>query len=188
MGSKLEDFNEVKNMRTARGFRQLIVALSCVGLLGGQAARAAHPLGVPMRDVALQAGGVLQGQVLDEQGAALPHTRVALTKQGEAVALTQTDAEGRFAVHGVAAGIYELQTAQSAAACRLWAPNTAPPAAQPSVLLISDDSVVRGQFGPGMGWGSGGGLMGWLTNPWVLAGIVAAAIAIPIAVSDDDAS
>lgn len=41
----------------------------------------------------------------------------------------------------------------------------------------------------GGGW-SPGGTLGFLSNPWVLAGIVAAAIAIPLAVSadDDDAS
>ena len=39
------------------------------------------------------------------------------------------------------------------------------------------------------GFGRGGSL-GWLTNPWALAGIVATAIAIPLATHDhdDDAS
>ena len=35
------------------------------------------------------------------------------------------------------------------------------------------------------GFGRGGSL-GWLANPWVLAGIVATAIAIPLASHDDD--
>jgi hypothetical protein len=31
-------------------------------------------------------------------------------------------------------------------------------------------------------------VIGFLSSPWVLAGIVAAAIAIPLALDDDDAS
>jgi len=41
-----------------------------------------------------------------------------------------------------------------------------------------------------VGGGGGGSYLPWLANPWVLAGIVAAAIAIPLAIAgdDDDAS
>jgi hypothetical protein len=47
--------------------------------------------------------------------------------------------------------------------------------------VLPNTNVVRGQFG-------GGGMLGWLANPWVLAAVVAAAIAIPLALDDDDAS
>ena len=58
-------------------------------------------------------------------------------------------------------------------------PNTAPPAAQSAALLVSGSDVVRGQ---------NGGLVYWLTNPWVLAGLIAAAIAIPIALNNHGSS
>jgi hypothetical protein len=41
-------------------------------------------------------------------------------------------------------------------------------------LLVTGDQIVRGQ----------GGLRYWLTNPWVLSIAVAAAIAVPIALSN----
>jgi hypothetical protein len=65
---------------------------------------------------------------------------------------------------------------------RLWAEQTAPPAANDGVLVVHGDDAVRGNScNP-----CGGGLLGVLANPWVLAAIVAAAIAIPLALDDDD--
>jgi hypothetical protein len=84
-------------------------------------------------------------------------------------------------------GVYELQTLASSDVCRVWAPRTAPPSAQDGVLLVTDDELARGQRGC---FGEGGALS-WLSNPWVLGGIVVAAIAIPLGVAaadDDDAS
>jgi hypothetical protein len=101
--------------------------------------------------------------------------------QGRAVASTQTGVDGRFAIAGVKAGVYEVATSQGVTVCRLWAPRTAPPAAQSDALVVHGGSVVRGAQG-------GGGVIGFLSNPWVLGGIVAAAIAIPLALDDDDAS
>jgi hypothetical protein len=51
-------------------------------------------------------------------------------------------------------------------------------------MIAPNQTVVRGQ----MGLGNGGSALSWLANPWVLAGVVAAAIAIPLALDDDDAS
>ncbi len=45
-----------------------------------------------------------------------------------------------------------------------------------------------GGCGGGLFGGGGGGLLGLLSNPWVIGAGVAAAIAIPLALDDDDAS
>ena len=45
--------------------------------------------------------------------------------------------------------------------------------------MVKGQNVVRGANAP---------ILAFLANPWVLAGIVAAAIAIPLALDDDDAS
>ncbi len=86
-------------------------------------------------------------------------------------------------MNNLSGGVCEFQTETNRDVYRLWAPRTAPPAAQQRVLLVSDSKVVLGQ-------NCGGNALGWLANPWVLGGLVAAAIAIPLAVanSDDDAS
>lgn len=55
---------------------------------------------------------------------------------------------------------------------RLWAANTAPAAARDSALLVVGDEQVLGQ----------GGMKYWLANPWVVAGIVAVAVAVPVAI------
>lgn len=144
----------------------------------------ATPMGsaaATVHDVALQAGGVLSGQVLDSQGAPAALTRVVLAQNMQATATTQTDAQGRFEFAGLKSGVYQVATEKGGAVYRLWSAGTAPPAAQAQALVVNGDTVVRGALGQG-------GLINFLSNPWVLGGIVAAAIAIPLALDDDDAS
>lgn len=166
-------------MKLVRSLRKFSVTLACVGLLAGQMAQAASPV---IRDVALQPGGILTGQVLNEQAVARAQSKIAVVHKGKPVTVTETDQAGRFVLTGLKPGVYELHLAEGGGAYRVWAPNTAPPAAEQGVLLVEDSRVVRG-----IHHHDGGGHFGWLKNPWVLAGIVALAIAIPLAV-DDDAS
>lgn len=138
-----------------------------------------------VRDVALRDGGRLTGQVLDVAGAPVADTAVAVVDRGRVLASTQTGADGRFAISGVRAGVYEVATCSGVTVCRLWAPQTAPPAAQADAMVIHGDTVVRGEAAcrpcaPAGGIGQGG-VIRFLSNPWVLGGIVAAAIAIPLA-------
>jgi hypothetical protein len=165
-------------MKLAQSLKTFTVMLACAGLLAGQTVQAAKPL---IRDVALQPGGVLNGQVLDEQAVAQSHAKIAVVYRGEPLTVTETDQDGRFLLTGLEPGIYELHLAQGGGAYRVWAPRTAPPAAEQSVLLVQDSRVVRGMH-------NGHEAFGWLANPWVLAGIVALAIALPLALSDNDAS
>ncbi len=142
----------------------------------GQVARAATPetaRPAAARDVALQASGLLQGQVLDVQGRPQAGVQVSVTKQGLPATFATTDGDGRFAVLGLSAGLYEVRTPQGGGIYRAWAPHTAPPSAQDGVLVISGEEVVRGGQG-----------LGFLANPWVMGAVVAAAIAIPLAMDD----
>lgn len=145
-----------------------------------QATGTASPATAPIRDVALQAGGVLRGQVLDAQGqpaAKVAVRAVGLGHRAEQSVTGQTDAQGNFELAGLNGGVYRLETTQGARLCRVWAPNTAPPVADASVLLVHSGGVIRENLGS----------IGWLG--WTLIGIgVAAAIAIPLALDDDDAS
>jgi hypothetical protein len=142
-------------------------------------------------DVALEAGGLMVGQVVDAQGAPRAGAPVVIQQKGVEVARTVADGQGRFAFSGVRGGVYHLVTSNGQAMYRCWAEGTAPPVAQQGALLVAGD-VVRGQCGScgtdPCACGGGGGLFGggWLSNPWVLAAIVATAIAVPIAVSDND--
>ncbi len=141
-----------------------------------------------VRDVALRDGGRLTGQVLDTDGAPLANTTVAVAAQGHVIASSLTDAGGYFAIPELRAGVYEVATSQSVTVCRLWAPGTAPPAAQADALVIHTDTVMRGGDGACEAspyCASRPGVIRVLSNPWVLGGIVAAAIAIPLALKDD---
>jgi len=130
-------------------------------------------------DVALQQGGTFQGQVLDSQGLPLANTKVSLVQNEVEVASTVTDADGRFSASGLRGGIFVVIAGQGAGVYRLWAANTAPPTAQASALVVSNGEIVRGEDGS---------IVYWLTNPWVLAAIVATAIALPIALSNHGSS
>lgn len=140
--------------------------------------RPTTPATTTVRDVALQAGGVLEGQVLDTQGQPVANAAVravGLGTRAEQVRTAQADAAGRFQIAGLSGGVYRLETAQGLVICRLWAPNTSPPAAESSVLLVHGGETVRGNLSS----------IGWLG--WTLIGLgVAAAIAIPLALHDDD--
>jgi hypothetical protein len=93
----------------------------------------------------------------------------------------RTTPDGRFAVGDLQAGTYRLETSEGVCICRLWTSAAAPPAAAPSLLIVNDASVTRGQR-PIRDL--------FHADPVLMATVVAAAIAIPIAVhkSRDDSS
>ena len=162
-------------MKSLRSIRSALVALAAVGMLTPHTVLAA-PVGAPeIADVQLRDGGVLVGQFVDAQGAPVQGMPVSLRQNDREVANTLTDASGYYTVSNLQGGIYQVASPNGSAAYRLWSPGTAPPAAQQGALLVVGDEVVRGQYG----------MWGFLTNPWVVAGLIAAAIAIPIAVSNN---
>ena len=195
-------------------FQALAVALSCVGMLMAPVATAATaPVAVRAdvqapRDVALHQGGKLVGQMLDAQGAAIAGATVSVKTAGKEVARAQTDLAGKFQVAGLQGGVHQVATAGQQDTYRLWAPQTAPPAAQQGLMLVTSTDVVRGQgCGTGVGCGSacgsgvggrggraygagggrGNGIGNWIANhPIATAGLVGAAIALPLALADDD--
>jgi len=145
-----------------------------------QRAQAGSSTGPVVRDIELQPGGVMQGQVVNAQGAPCANAPVRLVKQGvgaEAITACKTDADGRFEAPGLTGGVYRVETTAGTMVCRAWAPNTAPPSAIPAALVVEGDQAVRGN------------LSGIQPLGWALIGIgIAAAIAIPLALDDDDAS
>jgi hypothetical protein len=140
---------------------------------------AASPI-APANDVALRSGGLLVGQVVDPQGAAKAGALVSIRQGEHEVVRTTTDTNGVFAAQGLRGGEYQLVTEEGSCECRFWAADTAPPNARPAALVVAGNDVVRGQYGAG-------GMIGWMkAHPYITAGTVAAAIAIPLAFIDDD--
>lgn len=157
--------------------------LALVGMLMPTAAWSAEapralPTGV---DVALADGGLFVGQVVDAQGVRLAKADVSIRYQGKEVVKTTTDANGVFAAKGLRGGQYDVVTADHTAPMRLWAADTAPPSARTAALIVTGNNVVNGQ--------STGGVLSWMqAHPLIVAGVVVAAVATPIAIaaSDDD--
>jgi hypothetical protein len=185
----------------------IAVALSSVGMLISPAAHGAITPAVKgqgvqaPRDITLHEGGVLMGQMLDPQGAAIAGAPVSVQTAGKEVARAVTDQSGKFKIAGLQGGVHQVATVGQQDDYRLWAPQTAPPSAQQGLMLVSSNDLVRGQgcgsavgcgsscgCGTGVFGGGGGGRIGnWVANhPLLTAGVIGAAIAIPLAVSDDD--
>jgi hypothetical protein len=138
-------------------------------------------------DLDLSPGGLLAGQVLDANARPAAGTKVVIRSAGQSVAITRTDANGTFAVTGLRGGLHQIATSQGTENFRLWSPGTAPPNAE-RLVRITPGQVVRGQFG------GGHGIMrepfphakAIATNPLVIGGLIAAAVAIPIALNNAD--
>ncbi|HUT91482.1 MAG TPA: carboxypeptidase-like regulatory domain-containing protein [Thermoguttaceae bacterium] len=175
-------------MRVSSILRSGVVAIACLGLLLPQAAFAAQqqaqaPKGHPpisILDVALGPQGTLYGAVVDPQGAPVAATPVALLCGKGVVGVAKTDPQGRFAFSNLRRGVYGVGAAGVVRACRVWAPRTAPPAANQGVLIVSDGQLVRGR-GPMRD--SQGRVYQWMSENYLLTWCaIAATIAVPVAV------
>jgi predicted alpha/beta hydrolase len=138
------------------------------------------PLKPVIVDVALREHGTMLGQVVDTAGLPKGNVPVSLSSGQQALGTAKTDANGYFAFTGLRGGMYQVVAAEGHGTYRVWTPGTAPPTAQQGALVIAGEDLTRGQF-----------KSGWkfcLANPWIIAGIVAAAVAIPVAIHnlDDD--
>jgi hypothetical protein len=154
-------------------------AIACAGAASPTASIAA-PGAARNYDVALRQGGVLVGQVVNQQGVAQANADVSIRYANHEVVRTTTDDNGVFAAKGMRGGQYQLMTEDGMSTCRLWAADTAPPSARPAALLVSGRNVARGQ-GMANGW------VTWMkAHPYLTAGTVATAVAVPLAIADDD--
>lgn len=165
------------------------VSLLVAGLGNPQPAVAATPTGqTPLVvDVALAGGDLMLGQVVDTQGQPLAGADVTLSVAGRTIATAKSDAKGFFAFRGLQGGVYQLAAAEGRAIYRVWAAGTAPPGARQGALVVAGKDFARGQlrgYGGGMGGLANlGALAG--TGP-IFAGMVATAVAIPVAVHNAD--
>lgn len=149
-----------------------------IGLLLPQHSLAAPVQKAAANDIALRDGGVFVGQYVDAQGAALADADVRMVVDGRTVAVSKTDKQGVFAVKGLAKGQYDVIAMDTKATFRCWDGKTAPPSARNGALIVTGEDAMNGQLG----------LRGMLANPWVIGGIVAAAVAIPVAVHNSNDS
>lgn len=147
---------------------------------------------IRVTDVELGQGGVLRGQVVGSGGQPLAKMPLHLVS-GQQSLEVKTDDQGRFAIAGLNGSTYQLQVGGQVQLVRAWAAQTAPPSATAGVLIVPDDSAVLGQHcgapvcGSGVcGGGCYGGGSRLARQRLILGGLIAAAIAIPIAIENGD--
>ncbi len=163
-------------MKNLSVLKPVAVYLAAVGICLPQMALAAAPSKPAIADVQLHKDGVLLGQVVTAQNAPVPNESVLLNNGKKELAKAQTDRNGYFAFKGLESGIYQVVAANNQGTYRAWTPGTAPPSGNQGVLIVAQNSAVRGQCAPAFSFKK------LLCNPLVVTGIIAAAIAIPIAV------
>ncbi|MBN1394211.1 MAG: carboxypeptidase regulatory-like domain-containing protein [Pirellulales bacterium] len=165
-------------MKTGWILKSAMVSLATLGMCLPSVAFAASPTTQsPVVDVALTDGGVLQGQVVDLQGKGVSGVPVLVKLQNQEIVKTTTAEGGRFSVKGLRGGVYQLAAGQGQGVFRMWAVNTAPPSAQKNAIVYTQG-----------GYGGGGGLKMFLSNPIVIAGLVATAIAVPVSLANSGSS
>ena len=130
-------------------------------------------------DIALRDGGVLLGQVVKSDGSPVSGAPISLRNSSHELAASTANAAGYFAFSGLSMGTYQLATPGAAATYQVWTAGAAPPIARPGALLVTNGETVRGQM-------QAGPFVGLFAQPILLGGLVAAAIAVPVAISNSD--
>lgn len=177
------------SMNVTKNIRWLIVLVCSCGVLAPNFAFAAEMIASPVGksiDVQLQSDNSLVGQLVDHTGIAQTGVSVKIYTKSDIVAVESTDAAGMFRVQNVKPGTYFVVTADSVRTCRVWDARIAPPSSSPCMLLVSG-KIVRGQLGNDSSHGVVGNILGRAaSDPWIVGGLIATAIAVPLATRDND--
>ncbi|QDV69193.1 Nickel uptake substrate-specific transmembrane region [Rosistilla carotiformis] len=133
-----------------------------------------HPIAV-----VLVGDRMLQGTSITRDGKPASGQTVVLGQKGKVVSKTTADAQGRFQFTIQKPGDYQIASADAAAFVTCCTAATAPSNAVKQILISQDAMIARGQQP-----------LSVLLHPLLIALVIAAAIVIPIAVSNnkDDAS
>lgn len=186
-------------MYTARFKSPIFRVVTAAALVASQGAlaqtttqqRAAAPA-VPSVDVVLTSDGVLHGYVVNGAGVPMGNVQVTLTSPTGDVVSAESDEKGRFGFRGLQGAGYQLETEHGVVMCRAWTAKAAPPKSAATLLLVHDAELARGQWSAPPGVNSGvSRLKRAMTNPFFVATIVGAAVAIPVAIhnaNQDDSS
>ena len=133
-------------------FQKVVVAFAAAGMvLPVQAmAETQAPVGKTapaVTDVALTAGGTLNGAVVSPEGRPQPGTKVQVLHKGRVVAAAKTAEDGRYSIKGLRNGVHTVKVDQVSSTYRFWAENTAPPTARKGAVIVPSSEISRGQLG-----------------------------------------
>ena len=158
-----------------------------------------------MTNVQLGEGNALRGAIVDQNGKPVAGAPVMIGQQGSIVAHLDTAADGRYTLTDVQPGIYQVASYAGVVNVRVFEGDAPADAVQGVIQTIDDEGIARGQCASGSCESSScscndpcarqcrqpsrfAGLRSCLQNPLLWAAVIAAAIVIPLAIDDDDAS
>jgi len=125
-------------------------SLLLAGVLAvGSPLMAGEPAEIRSSDVALNAGGLLKGSVLNTAAQPVSGVGVNVLHEGKVVATSMSNAQGEFTIKGLRNGAHVIKVGTTQQAVRLWGADTAPPAAVENIAIVVDEEAVRGQMGTG---------------------------------------
>ena len=131
--------------------------LLLTGLLSvGTPALAGEPVEIRSSDVALGAGGLLNGTVLNTAALPVAGVAVSVLHEDKVVAKSMSNEKGEFTVTGLRNGVHVIKVGTAQQRVRLWSADAAPPAAVENIAVVVNDDVVRGQAALGALGGAGG--------------------------------
>jgi hypothetical protein len=162
-------------MRLLSQVRRCLIVGATLGLLMPQVSFAVERNQVPpIRDVALQHGGILRGEVLSAQGQSASGQTISLATNSEVVANVVVGTDGKFAIAGLRPGVYSVAVGETQSVLRLWSETAAPPSATHELLLVDQqEQVVRGGgFGYMPQWNHPIVVSGLLLTAGVIGGVI----------------
>ena len=68
-----------------------------------------------------------------------------MLQNGQLISSTKTDEQGMFAISGLRGGLHQIVAGGEVRTIRLWAEGTAPPIAKQGLLMVRQQTVMRGQ-------------------------------------------
>lgn len=161
------------------------VVFALLGILNPYTSFAQSPSLSPNKtiDIRLDDDGRMTGQVVNGAGQPLPAAKLRMDRLAPRPSESfevEVGENGIFKTAALSAGTYRLHTANGVICCRCWSSKAAPPQAASGLLVVDDAQVARGQRPIGELF---------RTEPLLIAAVITAAVAIPIAVhkSRDDA-
>ncbi|MFK7817718.1 MAG: hypothetical protein AB8G99_03280 [Planctomycetaceae bacterium] len=126
----------------------------CFALLTGPAMANSQTVSsqpTPVRNVALHAGGTMNGVALNTAAKPIANADVAIMYGQHVIARTKTRKDGTFAVRGLRGGMHTVRVGTRSSMYRLWSAKTAPPNAVKVAAINGDSNAVRGQYVPPIG-------------------------------------
>ncbi|QDV68365.1 hypothetical protein Poly24_20740 [Rosistilla carotiformis] len=191
-------------MRITKLLKAVVTIVTCAAMIVPHPALAAArstqivdgiQVSQSIKNVRLAKTGALRGAIVDQNGNPVAGAPVVVGQQGKIVAELNTAADGRYELATATPGVYQVASYAGVQTIRVHADNAPADSVDGVVQVIDQAGISRGQCCaagpscPGCDQCSGnrfGLLKRVATNPLTWAVVIAAAIAIPLALDDDD--